>query len=88
MILRLAALETGGNPETLVLRGNRHHGLALPAAANRVIMSVAEGTDPIPTTARTDVRCLTNLGSVRGKSDRLLEGRFALLEVRKARSIV
>ena len=52
VIMRLSALETGGIPQILVLEGNRHHGLALPAEDDTVIMSVAEGTG----TARTGVR--------------------------------
>lgn len=52
VIMRLSALETSSTPDLLVLDGNRHHGLALPAAENTVIMSVAEGVG----TARTGVR--------------------------------
>ena len=52
VIMRLSALETGGVSAPLVLRGNGHHGLALPAAEETVIMSVAEGDGR----ARTGVR--------------------------------
>ncbi|AGA34800.1 putative secreted protein [Thioalkalivibrio nitratireducens DSM 14787] len=59
VILRRSALESGGNPPPVSLTGNGHHGLALPAAEDTVIMSVAEGEGR----ARTGVRIYDDGGA-------------------------
>ncbi len=55
VVFSLADLQAGVTPRIQVIRGNGHHGIAVPIADGHVIMSVAEsaGADP---RARTGVR--------------------------------